>query len=190
MLSTVSHVRNDEVHIKGYIKQNYLNAKRLIHITGLPIQGWKIKRIESAHDPCPVKLSQKEKDKVLATSKAQSIVSSRNSSRRSSKRGSFDDAEMKDVLGNLKDKLATKDSATGTESLMVGTDGCNPETARDCGKIENDPGMFAQEQTWPTEDEMKKAAKQRKGSMEESDNTIPTSTEGIKDMSSIKGLGE
>ena len=46
MLSTVSHVRNDEVHIKGYIKQNYLNAKRLIHITGLPIQGWKIKRIK------------------------------------------------------------------------------------------------------------------------------------------------
>jgi len=34
MLGEVSHIREDEVHIKGYIKQNYLNAKRLIHITG------------------------------------------------------------------------------------------------------------------------------------------------------------
>ena len=143
MLGTVSHVRNDEVHLKGYIKQNYLNAKRLIHITGLPIQGWKIKRIESTHDPCPVKLSQKEKDKVLATSKAQSIVSSRNSSRRSSRKASFDDEEMKDALGSLKQNLATKDTNTGTESLQVGTEGGNPETTRDSNKIENDPGMFA-----------------------------------------------
>jgi hypothetical protein len=32
--------------------------------------GWKIKRIEVATDPCPVKLSTKEKEKVLSTSKA------------------------------------------------------------------------------------------------------------------------
>jgi hypothetical protein len=84
MLGEVAHVREDEVHIKGYIKQNYLNAKRLIHITGAGKLAWKIKRIEVATDPCPVKLTSKEKDKVMSTSKAQSIVSSRKSSRRSS----------------------------------------------------------------------------------------------------------
>ena len=77
--------------MKGYIRQNFLNAKRLIHLTGLPEVSWKIKRIEVAQDPCPMKLSQKEKDRVLSTSRAQSIVSSRKSSRR----GSFD--EMTDV---------------------------------------------------------------------------------------------
>ena len=48
MLGEVSHVREDEVHIKGYIRQNCLNAKRLVHITGLPVLSWKIKRIELA----------------------------------------------------------------------------------------------------------------------------------------------
>ena len=57
MLGQVSHVRKDEVHIKGYIKQNFLNAKRLIHVTGLPVVCWKIKRIEAPNDPCPAKLS-------------------------------------------------------------------------------------------------------------------------------------
>jgi len=58
------------VHIRGYVKQNYLNAKRLIHITGQEKVAWKIKRIEVANDPCPVKLSNKEKEKVMSTSKA------------------------------------------------------------------------------------------------------------------------
>lgn len=89
MLGEVVHTREDEVHIKGYIRQNYLNAKRLVHLTGLGRVAWKIKRIEVASDPCPVKLSAKEKEKVLSTSKAQSIVSSRKSSRRSS----FDEEE-------------------------------------------------------------------------------------------------
>jgi hypothetical protein len=90
MLGEVAHVRDDEVHIKGYIRQNFLNAKRLIHITGNTKLAWRIKRIEVAVDPCPVKLSSKEKDKVMSTSKAQSIVSSRNASRESSRRGSLD----------------------------------------------------------------------------------------------------
>lgn len=93
MLGEVAHVRDDEVHIKGYIRQNFLNAKRLIHITGNGKVAWKIKRIEIALDPCPVKLSHKEKEKVLATSRAQSIVSSRNSSRQSSRKGSMDDED-------------------------------------------------------------------------------------------------
>jgi len=70
MLGEVAHVRDDEVHIKGYIRQNYLNAKRLIHVTGMTKVAWKIKRIEIALDPCPVKLSNKEKEKVMATSRA------------------------------------------------------------------------------------------------------------------------
>ena len=101
MLGEVCHVREDEVHIKGYIRQNFINAKRLVHLTGLPVLSWKIKRIEFATDPCPVKLSQKEKDKVLSTSRAQSIVSSRNASReasrRSSRKGSFDQMKTDDV---------------------------------------------------------------------------------------------
>ena len=70
MLGEVSHVRQDEVHIKGYIRQNFLNAKRLVHLTGIPVLSWRIKRIELASDPCPVKLSQREKDKVMSTSRA------------------------------------------------------------------------------------------------------------------------
>jgi len=84
LLGEVSHIRSDEVHIRGYVKQNFLNAKRLIHITGQEKIAWKIKRIEVATDPCPVKLSNKEKEKVMSTSRAQSIVSSRKSSRRAS----------------------------------------------------------------------------------------------------------
>ena len=40
MLGEVSHVRQDEVHIKGYIRQNFLNAKRLVHLTGIPVLSW------------------------------------------------------------------------------------------------------------------------------------------------------
>lgn len=42
----------------------------MVHLTGLGKVGWKIKRIEIASDPCPVKLSNKEKDKVMSTSRA------------------------------------------------------------------------------------------------------------------------
>ena len=56
------------------------NLKRLVHITGVNPQAIKIKRIEIAKDPCSVKISQKEKDKVLSTSKAQSMMSSRRAS--------------------------------------------------------------------------------------------------------------
>ena len=62
MLGEVSHLRKDEVHIKGYIRQNYLNTKRLVHITGLPVLSWQIKRIEVAKDPTPLKLSVKDKE--------------------------------------------------------------------------------------------------------------------------------
>ena len=120
MLGEVAHLREDEVHIKGYIRQNFLNAKRLIHVTGLPVLSWKIKRIEIAGDPTPVKLSQKEKDKVMSTSRAQSIVSSRKSSRSTS----FDDMDTK--------VEETKDSVTGAKCVQVGNDKVSSiEGARD-----------------------------------------------------------
>lgn len=48
MLGEVNHVREDEIHIKGYIRQNFLSAKRLVHLTGLPVLSWRVKRIEFA----------------------------------------------------------------------------------------------------------------------------------------------
>ena len=152
MLGEVSHVREDEVHVTGYIRQNFLNAKRLVHITGKPVLSWRIKRIEFAKDPCPVKLSQREKDKVLSTSRAQSIVSSRNASRQSSRKGSF--AEMKpDGVEEV------KDAGTGLKCVQIGKDG--GDDARDEDTIENNPGAFAAEQTWPTEAEIRDAAKRK-----------------------------
>ena len=130
MLGEVAHIRDDEVHIKGYIRQNYLNAKRLIHITGFGKIAWSIKRIEVALDPCPVKLTRKEKDSVMSTSKAQSIVSSRNSSRMSSRRDSLDgDNNMKEV-----------DPVTGTKCVQA-----MKADKRDDSRILNDPGLFAAE---------------------------------------------
>jgi len=105
MLGEVSHVREDEVHIKGYIRQNFLNAKRLVHLTGLPVLSWRIKRIEFATDPCPVKLSQREKEKVMSTSRAQSIVSSRNASRQSSRKGSLDEMDKPEGVEVVKDPI-------------------------------------------------------------------------------------
>lgn len=109
MLGEVSHLRKDEVHIKGYIRQNYLNTNRLVHITGLPVLSWQVKRIEVATDPTPLKLSLKDKEKVLSTSKAQSIMSSRAESRRTSKRGSFDENDPM--------VEETKDQATGAKCV-------------------------------------------------------------------------
>lgn len=45
---------------------------------------------------------------------------------------------------------------------------------RDPHQIENNPGMFAAEQTWPTEEEMKQAQKQRANSLEEAEEGMDT----------------
>lgn len=128
LLGEVSHIRGDEVHIRGYVKQNFLNAKRLMHITGQEKVAWKIKRIEIAVDPSPVKLGAKEKEKVMSTSRAQSIVSSRKSSRRSS----FDEED----LGRSKNI----DKSTKTKCVQSVSD-----KERDDARIENNPGLFAAE---------------------------------------------
>ena len=46
-----------------------------------------------------------------------------------------------------------KDETTGRKCVQVGAD--KGEYARDDDKIENNPGLFAAEKTWPTEDELK-----------------------------------
>jgi len=88
MLGKIASLTENELCVEGYIKHNYLNAKRLLHATGIqnPV-GFKIKRIELAKDPCPMKISNKEKEKIMATSKAQSIIQSKKNSRK----GSMDD---------------------------------------------------------------------------------------------------
>ena len=171
MLGEVSHVRNDEVHIKGYIRQNFLNAKRLVHLTGKPVLSWKIKRIEFASDPCPVKLSEREKDKVLSTSRAQSIVSSRNASRRSSRKGSQDSGE-----DNRMAVEEVKDANTGTKCVQTAK--TSGDDARDDDTIENNPGAFAAEQTWPTDAEIREAA-QRKLSGQDEMVEMDTDVKGI-----------
>jgi len=35
MLGEVTKVDTTEIQVEGYIRQNYLNAKRLLHITGM-----------------------------------------------------------------------------------------------------------------------------------------------------------
>lgn len=71
MLGKCISLQNNEIQVEGYIRQNFLNVKRLMHITNIQeVQGFKIKRIEIAKDPCPMKISNKEKEKVMATSKA------------------------------------------------------------------------------------------------------------------------
>jgi hypothetical protein len=43
-----------ELVLSGYIRNNFLNVKRLIHLTGIKAQqGFKIKQIELNSDPCP-----------------------------------------------------------------------------------------------------------------------------------------
>jgi len=54
----------------------------------------------------------------------------------------------------------TKDSTTKSKCVAQGA--VKGEHARDEDTIENNPGAFAAEQTWPTETEMRDAASKRK----------------------------
>lgn len=77
------------------------------------------------------------------------------------------------------------DATSGVNCIQFGTDNVNSENVRDNAKVENDPGMFAAEQTWPTEAEIKQAQQARKGSMNsiDSEDKIPeASGEQIKDL--------
>ena len=73
MLAEVADVdvSRKQVQLHGYIRNNCLNIRRLIHLTGVTAQqAFKIKQIEIATDPCPLKLSRTEVEKVKSTSKA------------------------------------------------------------------------------------------------------------------------
>lgn len=83
MFGQITRSLPTELKVEGYIRQNYLNTKRLIHISGHG--NFKIKRIELADDPCPLKISHDHKEKML-----NSQAASRVTSRRSSRAGSFD----------------------------------------------------------------------------------------------------
>ena len=136
MLGKLTKAHDNELSFEGYVKGNMLNVKRLVHITGLHPQAFKVKRIEIAADPCTVKVSQKEKEKVMATSKAQSIVSSR--------RGSMDVSRSSIVLDS-------------TNRVIQGEANINPENPRDPEQCENTPSPFAAEQAIITEEEIKQS---------------------------------
>lgn len=143
---------NKELVMTGYIKQNYLNTKRLIHLTGVHSQhGFKIKQIEITKDPCPMKLGKKEVEKVMSTSKAQSIVSSRMSSRLTSRRGSR--------LGSMMEDEEGKDADTTNSENPRSKDGkvinkLEKNENRDSNQMEQDPDPFAAEQTYLTEEDI------------------------------------
>lgn len=62
-----------------------------------------------------------------------------------------------------------RDPITGIECIQAGNEKDGDDNKRDNANIENNPGMFAAEQTWPTEDEINEASKTRKESMSEMD---------------------
>ena len=94
--------------MRGYIRNNFLNVKRLVHLTGISSQiGFKIKQIETSADPCPLKLGKREIDQVLSTEKAKSIVSSRNTSRQTSGRGTRK-GSGDDLMGGMLKKPKAK----------------------------------------------------------------------------------
>jgi hypothetical protein len=156
-----------ELNFEGYVKGNLLNVRRLIHITGLNPQAFKVKRIEIAKDPCPVKVSQKEKEKILSTSKAQSLMSSRMSSRRMS-------------LDSSRAGTAGSGTHHDTTNRVIQVLGKESEEERDQEQCENKPSLFAAEQTWPTEEEMKEAQRRRRVSEEEGEQMDTINTESSK----------
>ena len=129
-----------ELEVTGYIKNNFLNIKRLMHVTGVSAQqGYRIKQIEITKDPCPVKLGKREIEKVMSTSKAQSIVSSRMSSRKTSRRDSMDDEEYSKKIEETKkeQKPRTKDGK------IINKLGNGEE--QDSNQMEQIPNPFAAE---------------------------------------------
>ena len=75
-----------------------------------------------------------------------------------------DDEEIKEV----------KDTATGVKCVQSGK--AQGEDARDDDKIENNPGAFAAEQTWPTEAEIRNAQQRRGSEADEQDQMVEMDT--------------
>jgi hypothetical protein len=143
---------NRELEVRGYIKGNYLNIKRLVHITGVSSQqGYKIKQIEISKDPCPMKLGRREVEKVMSTSRAQSIVSSRMSSRMTSKRGSR--TGSMEVEEQSEKIVAESQEAVRTPGGKI-INRLEKNEQRDDNVMEQVPDPFAAEQTHITEDDI------------------------------------
>lgn len=80
-----------QVKVSGYIRNNLLCAKRLLQMTGSKAV-FKIDSIALGQDPCPLKISQQHKEKIMS-SKAASKMTSKMSSRAGSRKGSMNDSE-------------------------------------------------------------------------------------------------
>mmetsp|Transcript_35871 Transcript_35871/g.55050 ORF Transcript_35871/g.55050 Transcript_35871/m.55050 type:complete len:161 (-) Transcript_35871:1270-1752(-) len=158
MISELTKVNRSkkEIQVSGYIRNNFLNSKRLLHITGIKNQlAFKIKQIEISNDPCPMKLGKREKDRVMGTSRAQSIVSSRNASRAASKKGSRKGSlDMADEESGLPAKKAVARTKGGKiiNQLEEGE-------KVDDNQIEQVPDPFGAEQTYISEEELMNAMK-------------------------------
>jgi hypothetical protein len=157
MLATnVSTGQNeDEIVVEGYLKKNYINTNRVIHLTG--VGDFNLKSIETTNDPCPLKAHYKgvEADKEK--------ISSRISSRASSRRASIaidDKKEIEEMMDLSKVSLKT-DSIKGSRVLQT-INSAEADSKEVVGIV--DP--FAAEQTWPTKEEMR-AAKENKNKTEE-----------------------
>lgn len=148
MLGHVAKVdpKSRELWVRGYIRNNFLNIRRLVHLTGVSSQiGFKIKQIEATADPCPLKLGKREIAQVMSTEKAKSIVSSRNSSRMTSGRGTRK-GSGDDLMGGL-----VKPKAIAGGKVL---NPLQPGDKRDDGIIEMVPDPFAAEQTYLSDDEL------------------------------------
>lgn len=117
-----------------------------------------------------MKLSRGEVEKVRSTSKAQSIVSSRNASRlgsmRGSRSGSVDenDSSMQDIF--KKNKAEPEPVSKGGKIINKLLSG----EARDDAVMELVPAPFQSEQTYLTEQDIRESQQpRRKGSYDEMD---------------------
>lgn len=108
-----------------------------------------------------MKVSQKEKEKIMSTSKAQSLMSSRR-------------ASMDVSRSNISAAGATAaDNSNKVIQSLAAVEREENETA-DVEQCENKPSLFAAEQTWPTEDEIREAQKKRRVSNEDDSEMITT----------------
>jgi len=118
-----------------------------------------------------MKLGKREVEQVKSTSKAQSICSSRMSSRRGTPRrgsraGSMD--QMEDDGGMQKIEESKQIIVPRTDGgKIINQLGRGEE--RDSNQNEKEPDPFTAEQTYISEDEIKQAQKNRKGSYDEMD---------------------
>jgi hypothetical protein len=91
LVHNVTRLAPHKLQVSGYIRNNLLSAKRLLQLTGQ--KGvLKIESIQLGNDPCPLKISQAHKEKIMS-SKAASKMTSKMASRLGSRKGSLSAGE-------------------------------------------------------------------------------------------------